>query len=281
MYASLLASGIRRLTAAGLPDPVGDAQLLMAQVGNGGTSPDGENLGEHFHELIARRAKFEPMQYLTGRATFMGMQLDVTRAVHLPRPAMETMVTAASHVVRQLAEAAANRLVTVCDVGTGSAALALGLARTQPLARPILAIDVSSPAIEVARGNCARYDERRQVVLRKGSLLSGINDRIDLVMANLPFLTPRSLQSMEPDLAQHEPAIAIMGTGEAGWDLQESLLRQAAERDVPPSATFVTLHVSQREHARLIAAEIFPGFDIEFAPIRPGWSEFLAVTSRR
>lgn len=151
-------------------------------------------------ELVARRAAGEPVAYLRGWKEFYGLHFAVDPRVLIPRPETETLVDA----VR------ASGARVVADVGTGSGAIAVALAVHEPDLR-VIATDVSSGALAVARANTASHGVASRIELREGDLLAPIGDgEVDCVAANLPYLTDitvaagneeRSSLAFEPEIA--------------------------------------------------------------------------------
>lgn len=150
--------------------------------------------------LIARRAAGEPVAYLRGWKEFYGLRFAVDPRVLIPRPETETLVDA----VR------ATRSRVVADVGTGSGAIAIALAVSDPELR-VIATDVSPDALAVARANAESHGVLSRIELREGDLLAPVRDgEVDCVAANLPYLTDiavavgneeRSSLAFEPQLA--------------------------------------------------------------------------------
>jgi release factor glutamine methyltransferase len=159
---------------------------------------------ERFLALLGRRAAGEPLAYLTGRREFWSLDLAVTPAVLIPRPETELLVE------RALAVGAAEPL-RVADLGTGSGAVALALARERPFWR-IVATDVSAPALAVARANAAALGSSH-VEFLSGSWFEPLGEaRFDLIVSNPPYVAADDPALASPALA-FEPALALTPTG--------------------------------------------------------------------
>ena len=199
-----------------------------------------------FLTLLGRRVAGEPVAYLTGYKEFMGMGFAVGAGVLVPRPETELLVEWA---LGWLAEHPGSTLV---DVGTGPGTIALSVAALTPLAAGIsvIGVDVSAEALRWAAGNRRGLGLDDRVVLREGDLLSGMDDAsVDLVLANLPYLTPQQVQE-NPWLAM-EPELALLG-GEDGMALVRRLIADlprvlrrggAVGLEVDPSQVAETSHV--------------------------------------
>jgi release factor glutamine methyltransferase len=156
-----------------------------------------------YRELVARRARREPVAYILGEWGFRRLTLAVDRRALIPRPETEIV-----------AERALNRLhglesPRVLDVGTGTGAIALAVADECPGAR-VTAIDVSPDALALARENAARTGIEIELLEHdaRGGLPSG---PYDLVVSNPPYVQPGELPSLMPDVREYEPHLALVG----------------------------------------------------------------------
>lgn len=161
-----------------------------------------------FQALVERRAHGEPVAYLTGSREFFGLDLAVSNAVLIPRPETELLV-----------EAALERLpggpCMVADLGSGSGAIALAIAKMRPKAR-VVAVDASRQALEVARTNAERLD-LRNVELREGDWCKGLADEcFDMIVSNPPYLCEDDPHLARGDV-RFEPAMAL-ASGADGLD---------------------------------------------------------------
>jgi release factor glutamine methyltransferase len=226
----LLREGEAALSAAGIGTARVEAEWLLARVLN--TSRFGAYLdlarslppsdAAGYRALLARRSAREPLQHLLGHEDFHGLRFAVSPAVLIPRPETEGLVEWA--LDRLPAEDAA----VLADVGTGSGAIACALATARPAIR-VLAIDQSSAALEIARDNVDRLDLADRVVLLEGDLLEPVIERgarVDLLVANLPYVPGWSIETLAVEVARHEPRLALDG-GPDGMALIRRLVEQA------------------------------------------------------
>jgi len=167
--------------------------------------------------LVKRRSQREPLQYILGTVEFCDLELEVSPSVLIPRPETELLIE------KLKARFPASPQGTVYDVGTGSGAIALSLAKLWPGTR-IVGIDASPDALAVARRNNERHSSL-QVEWKEGNLLSGQTESAALVVANLPYLTRAEMDVLEPEVKM-EPARALDG-GADGLDLIRELAPQA------------------------------------------------------
>jgi len=135
---------------------------------------------KQFDDLVARRAKNEPVAYLINNKEFYGRNFFVDSRVHIPRPATEDLInTIKDHVPEDFDG-------TIADIGTGSGCIAITLALEFPGAR-ITATDISSDALEVAQRNADNLNVSDRVTLLKGDLISPVSVSTDIIVANLPY----------------------------------------------------------------------------------------------
>jgi release factor glutamine methyltransferase len=156
-----------------------------------------------FRELVRRRGGARvPVAQLLGRKEFWSLPLRVTPAVLVPRPETETLVEAA------LAWLPADRPAAVLDVGTGSGAVALAIARERPLAR-VTATDISAAALEIARQNADELGMAERVRLVEGEGFAPVaGESFDVIVSNPPYVAESQRSSLPPELA-HEPEAAL------------------------------------------------------------------------
>ena len=175
-------------------------------------------------ELVRRRAAREPLQHVTGSAGFCGLTLKCTPAALIPRPETEILV---EHAAKILGESSTGLVI---DVGTGTGAIPLALARKHP-AFQYLGLDISDDALALAAENASASGsaptEGTKVEWKKNDLLEGISGSAVLITANLPYLTPAEIESAEPEV-RHDPRPALEG-GADGLDLIRRLIPQAAK----------------------------------------------------
>jgi len=232
-----LDSALVALTAAGVELPRLDAEVLLAAamgvdraaiVADPGRALE-PDAARAFQGFAARRRDREPVAYILGRKGFRGIELHVDPRVLIPRPETEHLVEAALDLPQG---------ARVCDVGTGSGAVALALKHERPDLR-IIATDASREALDVARANAARLGLEVEFV--EGDLLAWITD-VDAVLSNPPYVEDDA--QLAPDVAGHEPALALR----AGPDGLHVLRRLAPAIGVT-SATLAAIEVGAGQAA--------------------------------
>jgi release factor glutamine methyltransferase len=196
---------------------------------------------ETFFALAKRRRDGEPIAYLTGRREFWGLDLAVTPAVLIPRPETETLVEVA------LARLPADRPLRVLDLGTGSGAIALAIAKERPLAA-VTATDASAEALEVARGNAARLGLANVAFVRSDWYAAVPSGRFDAIVSNPPYIAPGDPHLADGDL-RFEPRSALT-PGATGLSALAAIVAGARERLVPSGALAVEHGFDQVEAVR-------------------------------
>src|ERR671934_2065438 len=171
-----------------------------------------------FRDLISRRAAYEPVAYLTGEREFYGHAIRVSPAVLIPRPDTEILVEQAVEWLRDHPQAR-----RVIDLGTGSGAIAIAIAKAVPSIR-VTAIDLDARTVRVAEANVAEHRLVSRVTVRRRNLLQG-TPAADLIAANLPYLSAARRRTGGPELA-YEPEAALDG-GKDGLDLIRRAIEQA------------------------------------------------------
>ncbi|MBW8811353.1 MAG: peptide chain release factor N(5)-glutamine methyltransferase [Lysobacter sp.] len=171
-----------------------------------------------FHRLLTRRAAGEPVAYLVGRREFWSLDLVVTPDVLIPRHETELLVELALQKIPQ------GKKMEIADLGTGSGAVALALARERPQAR-VLATDISEAALTVARRNAQRLGITH-VEFAQGDWCAALGERrFGLIVANPPYVAEGDLHMIRGDL-RFEPPVAL-ASGAAGLDAIAIIVRGA------------------------------------------------------
>jgi release factor glutamine methyltransferase len=173
-------------------------------------------------ELVRRRASREPLAYIIGTREFYGRPFEVGPGVLVPRPETETLVDVCLENIPR------DQVRRVVEVGAGSGCIAVTIARQRPLCS-VVATDVSTAAIQIAQRNVIRHDVANRVQLREDDVLSQLateGQRFDGLVSNPPYLRDDERSSLQPEVAEHEPAAALFA-GADGLDVVRRLVAQA------------------------------------------------------
>jgi release factor glutamine methyltransferase len=219
--AEALGDAARLLRAAGVREARREAGSLLAHaLGRDRAylfTHDEERLAgpesSAFLGLVERRASGEPLQYVTGRQEFYGLDFEVTPDVLIPRPETELLVEAALEVLRGRAAP------LVCDVGTGSGCIAVALLHERADARA-LALDISAAALRVARRNAERHGVSPRMETLLSDCFEALRDggragaRFPLVVSNPPYIAEGELAGLQREVRDHEPRAALTPGGD-------------------------------------------------------------------
>jgi release factor glutamine methyltransferase len=175
---------------------------------------------QRFRECVARRAAGEPLQYITGRQAFFGLDFEVTSDVLIPRPETELLVETALLLVSKGPAAP-----FFCDVGTGSGCIAVALLHEHQRATAVC-IDLSIEAIQIARHNALRHSVSARASFIVTDCLSALdagNPIFDLVVSNPPYVAAPTLGDLQREVRDHEPRLALT-PGDDGLTIIRRLL---------------------------------------------------------
>jgi release factor glutamine methyltransferase len=221
---AILDDAAERIAAAGVEDARGDAEVLVADAlgvkpGELSVESAGEvpaEAAEQIERNVQRRVDREPMAYVLGRAPFREIEVYVDERVLWPRRETELLV----EVGTQLPEGA-----RVHEVGTGSGAIALALLSERPDLK-VTASDLSPDAVEAARENAERLGLDLEVTVGRGLPESVEAEDVDLVIANMPYVTDETIFDRSPEI-QKEPRMAVTGDcGEDGLGVIRSVIAE-------------------------------------------------------
>jgi release factor glutamine methyltransferase len=267
--------------ASGLEAPI-DAEILLAHA----LKISREEMLAHdervvpsfalhkFNSLITRRAKHEPVAYLVKHKEFFGLQFAVNKHVLIPRPETELIV-----------EEALNKLQTTgcrlaVDVGTGSGAIAIAIAKNAPNVT-VIATDISKQAIKLAERNAIMNNVDDRIVFRRDNLVSQVIRPLHLrngaiITANLPYLPTRIWQKAPPDVKKFEPRSALDG-GKDGLKYYDELFHQIVEHNLK-TIMICEIDPSQKRSFPRLAARHFPNAKIEIKNDLAGRPRVVVVT---
>jgi release factor glutamine methyltransferase len=256
--AAALRGATDKLRAANVSDPQLIAQSLLAEalgrdrtylIVNFQEALKAETI-TRFDELIARRIAGEPLQYITGRQEFFGLEFEVTPAVLIPRPETELIVEEALHLAADITQP------LIIDVGTGSGCLAVVLARELPQAR-VLAIDISPAAIRVASRNAARHGLADRIGFIVADLLGAVaaSPLADLIVSNPPYIGIEEMTTLQPEVRNWEPPTALTD-GADGLSVYPRLFAEAAARLKPGGQLLCEMGYQQAESIATIVDEV-------------------------
>jgi len=212
-------AGGDRLKAIGIDQPAIDARLMLEVAAGVSrleivTDPYREITPEQealYDSYLERRSRREPVSLIIGRKGFWKIMLNVNSGVLTPRPETEVIVDEALKAFPE------HMAFSILDLGVGSGAILLSILAERPAARG-LGVDISEDALAVARENAANLDLDGRTALLRGDWATGLGDAgFDLVVANPPYIPSAVIETLDPEVRDHDPRVALDG-GEDGLD---------------------------------------------------------------
>lgn len=248
---ALLCQGGAALRAAGIENARMEARWLLAHVldatpeallrdPRAEVAPDA---AARFEAALARRAAREPLAFITGRAGFWTLELEVAPHTLIPRADTETLVEAV------LARGVAPQ--RVLDLGTGTGALLLAVLSEFPEATGV-GVDLKPEAAALAARNAARTGLAPRAAFLAGDWATALEARFDLVLSNPPYIAAAEIPALMPEVARHEPASALDG-GADGLDAYRAITTALPRLLAPGGAAVLELGVGQAEAVAALA----------------------------
>jgi release factor glutamine methyltransferase len=224
--------------------------------------------GENYWSLIERRLNHEPTAYITGHREFYGLDFYVDRNVLIPRPESELLVEKALGLAQKQAVSA------IAEVGTGCGAIAISLALNLPQAK-IYATDISATALEVARLNCQKHGVAERICLLSGDMLDPLPEPVDLIVANLPYVSQSELSQV--NTLNHEPSLALDG-GPDGLEKIRRLGTEIGDKLRPGGHLLLEIGQGQKRAVTTFLRGLFPSAEIAVAPDLSGIDRVMCLS---
>jgi release factor glutamine methyltransferase len=248
---------IPHLKSHGSESPRLDAEILLAhardchriELYTNYDQPLTDNQRAVMRDLIKRRAAAEPVAYLVEHREFFGLDFQVTKDVLIPRPDTETLIVEALEVMKP------HGAPRVLDIGTGSGCIAIALAVNCPNAE-ITAIDLSEPALAIARQNAEKHEVASRIQFLHGDLFAPLSggEPFDLIASNPPYIASAEIETLAADVRLHEPRSALDG-GPDGLDIIRRLIAATPAHLHPGGKLLIEISPEQAESVtQLLAA---------------------------
>ena len=219
-------------------------------------------------EMLARRLRHEPLAYVVGSREFYGIDLMCSPAALIPRPETELIVELA------LAEIHGRAVpVSVADVGTGTGAIGIVIAKHTPSAL-IIATDTSRQALKLARKN-AKCHAIENIAFVQCEFLP-LASSFDIIAANLPYVSESEWQALPPAIREFEPRQALVG-GRCGYETIERFLHGVCGRARKGALVLCEFGTNQAETLQRVASEIFPTGEVTIAKDLAGLERVLMI----
>ncbi len=219
-----------------------------------------------FWNLVKRRLSGEPSAYITEHREFYGLDFYVDPNVLIPRPESELLVEQA------LAQAQTHTISTIAEIGTGCGAIAISLALKLPQAK-IYATDISTSALKVTLFNCQKHGVLNRIHLLQGDMLDPVPEPVDLIIANLPYVTEQELSC----LANFEPRLALNG-GADGLEKIRQLCHQVSYKLRLDGCLLLEIGQGQGRAVTTLLRSLFPSAEIKVFPDLSGIERVVSLT---
>jgi release factor glutamine methyltransferase len=224
-----------------------------------------------------------PKQYQQGWSEFYKLKFKLTPDVLIPRPETELLVDQVIEFGKELwrlhesgVDSTKNpSFVSIVDVGTGSGAISVSIAKNIPFAK-IIAVDISNEALAIAKQNSKLHHTDDQILFIQNDLISGFDKPADIIVANLPYIPTARLLHIDPMVSEFEPKLALDG-GKDGFDHYRKLFTQIRDQKIPPNLLICEIDEEQRETAALEAKRYFPKGFVEIKKDLAKKDRFLEV----
>jgi release factor glutamine methyltransferase len=215
-------------------------------------------LFDRWSQLLERRQRGEPIQYIIGETEFYGLPFRVTPAVLIPRPETEHLVEKTIDLCRDIGSP------RIVDVGTGSGAIAVALAHRLPQAQ-MAATDISAEALAVAKGNAETNLVAERIRFVQGDLLAPITgEQFDVVASNPPYVSSEDRDTLSVEVRDYEPETALFA-GRDGIEIYRRLIPQAADALAAGGHVVMEIGFGQQESIRQLLVDC--GYiGVEFVP---------------
>lgn len=209
-----------------------------------------------FLDGIERIRKDEPMNYVLGYSYFYGYKMIVGKDVLIPRPETEELV---GLVLSQYDLYYPKKKINICDVGTGSGAIAIALKKEEPLLN-VYASDISHEALDVAKQNATNND--CEISFLEGSMLEPFIEngiKVDILVSNPPYI--KTVETIQSSVYDFEPHVALFG-GEDGLKFYRQIFERAHEVVAPDGLMFFEMGYDQKEDLAKLAKSYFPDAEV-------------------
>jgi len=175
-----------------------------------------------FKDLVKRRSRNEPYEYIVGKASFYDIHLEVEEGVLIPRPETEILIDLVAKIIQK------ENITRIAEIGVGSGAISVVLARKFPQLQ-IIATDICDAPLKVAGKNIDTFCLNEQIELRKSNLIDEVNEVLDLVVSNPPYIAEDFI--LKSNVVDYEPKEALFG-GSVGDELLKQIILDVKDRGI-------------------------------------------------
>ena len=178
---------------------------------------------DSYREMILKRRQGTPVAYLVGQKEFMGLKFKVNSNVLIPRPETEHLV----QTILNRIDTWEQEEVKIADIGTGSGAIIISIAKLSDGLVKGIGIDISEASLNLAQENAVNLEVDEQLEFKEGDLLEPLEETVDIIVSNPPYIPSEELDDLQKEV-QQEPKLALDG-GEDGLDYYRKIINDAPE----------------------------------------------------
>ena len=208
---------------------------------------------ERLRDMVKRAGAHEPVAYLVGKTEFYSIEIEVNQDCLIPRPETELLVERAIEFLR-----GREGPQSVCDLCTGSACIAVAIAKNFPHAH-VVATDISDAALAVAARNIEKYQLEDRVTLLNGDLFDPViphldGSTFDLIVCNPPYVSSTEYEALDKNVREYEPALGLLA-GQDGLDVYRRIADHAGGLLKDNGAIMLEVGYSQGPAVRKLVEE--------------------------
>lgn len=241
------------LEKKGIESPRLNAELLLADILNCKRldlylkfdKPLSEEETAKYRDRIVRRGKYEPLQYITGKVEFAGLEFMVNPSVLIPRPETELLVEAVVNAVNKNSE------LKILDIGTGSGIIGISLCKFLEKVN-VTAIDISGDAIKTAEQNAAVQEVSERIKFIRADIANGVielsENKFDLIVSNPPYISAAEYETLQNEILMYEPKQALTDHGD-GLNFYRVISSFAAGNLAPGGKLY--FEIGKDQHAKI------------------------------
>lgn len=279
-------SASQRFAAAGIDSATLDAELLAAHIFkkdrawilSNGAEALTDARKRHYDELVEKRLNRVPLAYLIGHKEFFGHDFLVTKKVLIPRPETELLVEAALEYLKKTPHAR-----SLLDLGTGSGAIACSVASSAPQLSSIVAVDVSTAALEVAKQNAVRLGLPDRIQFKRMHMgrMQTLKGPFDVIVSNPPYLSEKEYAAAQKECPEivYEPQIAFIG-GKDGFTFITLAIRVSRKLLSKSGALFLEIGATQGDAVTKLVTTHLPNYSTVIIPDLAGRPRVARISQK-
>jgi release factor glutamine methyltransferase len=228
-----------------------------------------------FRDVIKRRISDEPVQYITGKTGFMGLEIETNQGVFIPRQETEILVSEVKNWIEKLPY----KEIVIYDIGTGTGAISLSLANFFENVR-IYASDISDLALDCVRKNCTKLNMEGRISFLSGNLFEPYNKmgKANVIVSNPPYIPTEEIETL-PAVVRKEPQEAIDG-GKDGLHFIGEIIKEAKNYLVPNGLLALEIGINQSKQVENLFAMENAYEEIRIIPDLRGIKRVITATVR-